>query len=151
MFAVLAPLPVERVASALAFFAFVRAFAQTWGITIAGTILQNNLKKQLPKEFISQFKQGSEIAYAAIPLIRGLDEPLRTQVKRAFALSMSDIWKTMIGISGIGIITLAFLKEVPMVAHIDETYGLQDEKLGRPDEEKTDGVSVVLAEAHRSI
>ena len=72
MFPILAPLDVEHNASALAFFSFVRAFAQTWGITITSTILQNELKKKLPEAFLSQFPQGLEIAYAAIPIIKDL-------------------------------------------------------------------------------
>ncbi|THG95258.1 hypothetical protein EW026_g6357 [Hermanssonia centrifuga] len=128
MFPVLASLPVERTASALAFWAFVRAFAQTWGITISSTILQNELKKNLPLAFVSRFPQGVEIAYAAIPIINGLEEPLRGEVKEAFASSMSVIWKTMIGIAGIGLLTVLLLKEIPMKAFTDETYGLSQRK-----------------------
>ena len=132
----LAPLPVERTAAALAFFAFCRAFAQTWGITISSTILQNQLKKKLPSDFVQQFPQGLEIAYAAIPLINGLQEPLRSQVRRAFAVSMKTIWQSMIGISGLGILTLLLLKEVPMHAQSDERFGLHP-KEKQADEEKT--------------
>ncbi|TFY76572.1 hypothetical protein EWM64_g7440 [Hericium alpestre] len=126
IFPVLAPLSVERIAAALAFFAFVRAFAQTWGITIASTILQNELKKKLPIEFASQFQGGFQIAYAAIPLISGLEEPLRSQVRAAFA-DMSIIWKTMIGISGLGLLTVPFLKEVPMHSETHDKFGLHEE------------------------
>ncbi|TCD69560.1 hypothetical protein EIP91_007184 [Steccherinum ochraceum] len=126
VFPILAPLPVEHTASALAFFAFVRSFAQTWGITISSTVLQNELKKKLPEQFVNQFPQGLEIAYAAIPVIKNLEEPLRTEVRVAFAQSMSIIWKTMIGISGLGLLSLLFLKEIKMVTHTDATYGLSD-------------------------
>ena len=148
MFPVLAPLPLERNAAALAFFAFVRAFAQTWGITIGSTILQNGLKKRLPAEFVGQFKEGSEIAYAAIPLINGLEEPLRSQVRNAFALSMAVMWKTMIGIAGAGLLTVILLKEVEMNQHIDETFTLEVNLQIRTDEERAKGAegSVSLAE-----
>ena len=106
----------------------MRAFAQTWGITISSTILQNELKKNLPAEFVSRFPQGLEIAYAAIPKIEGLPEPLRTEVRVAFATSMSMIWKTMIGISGLGILSLFLLKEVEMKAHTDESFGLSKDR-----------------------
>ena len=140
IFPVLAPLSVERTAGALAFYAFVRSFAQTWGITIASTILQNELKKKLPGEFVSQFASGSEIAYAAIPIIGNIAEPLRTEVRTAFALSMSIVWKTMIGIAGAGIITLVFLKEVPMNTVTDQSYGLNAAQESRSsDEEQTMG------------
>ncbi|KAA1472296.1 MFS multidrug transporter [Dentipellis sp. KUC8613] len=134
IFPILAPLPVERTAASLAFFAFVRAFAQTWGITISATILQNELKKKLPSDFVSQFPSGFEIAYAAIPVISGLEEPLRSQVRSAFADSMATIWKTMIGISGLGILTLPFLQEVELHGHVDDAYGLHD---GQVQEAKT--------------
>ena len=100
---------------------------QTWGITIAGTILQNQLKHRLPEAFTAQFPSGVEIAYAAIPDIDQLDEPLKTEVREAFAASMSVIWKTMTGLCGAGILTLFLLREVPMVKHTDETYGLREE------------------------
>ncbi|KAF9072607.1 iron permease [Rhodocollybia butyracea] len=135
LFPVLAPLLVERNASALAFYAFCRAFSQTWGITISATILQNQLIKNLPRSFLSQFPAGAQIAYSAIPLIKDLDEPLRTEVRVAFATSMAVIWKTMIGISGLGVLTLAFLKEVPMAKHKHEAFALvQESKSGSSQE-----------------
>ncbi|KAI0701971.1 iron permease [Cytidiella melzeri] len=130
LFAVVAPLPVSRNAAALAFFAFVRAFAQTWGITIAGTILQNELAKRLPAAFVSQFPGGSELAYAAIPVIVDLQDPLRTQVREAFAASLSLVWKVMIGISGAGLLSVLMLKEVPMNMEMNEKYGLHEEDRG---------------------
>jgi hypothetical protein len=41
---------------------------------------QNKLEKKLPADFVAQFPPGFEIAYAAIPAIRLLEEPLRKQV-----------------------------------------------------------------------
>ncbi|KAI0080663.1 iron permease [Panus rudis PR-1116 ss-1] len=137
VFPVLAPLPVERTASALAFFAFVRSFAQTWGITISSTILQNELKKNLPGDFIRQFPEDMEIAYAAIPVIQTLEEPLRSQVQQSFSVSMAVIWKTMIGIAGAGILTLPFLKEVELKTHTDESFGLSEGGRARPVDEET--------------
>ena len=117
-------------ASALAFFAFVRTFAQTWGITIASTILQNELTKRLPPAFIELVPGGLDLSYAAIPLIKDLHEPLRTQVRVAFADSLSTIWKTMIGICGMGFLSLFLLKEIPMSTATNEKFGLHDgEKL----------------------
>ncbi|KAJ7265870.1 Mfs1.1 [Mycena haematopus] len=102
VFPLLAPLPINRAASGLALFTFTRAFFQTWGITISSTILQNMLEKKLPAEFVAQFPPGFEIAYAAIPAIKQLEEPLRKQVQAAFAESMAVIWQVMIGIAGLG-------------------------------------------------
>ncbi|KAJ6450091.1 iron permease [Mycena sanguinolenta] len=128
MFPLLAPLPTTRAASALALFSFTRAFSQTWGITISSTILQNMLKKKLPAAFVSQFPPDLEIAYAAIPLIRQLEEPLQTQVRAAFADSMAVIWQTMIGFAALGLLLSLMMKEVPMATTVDETYALKEKE-----------------------
>jgi hypothetical protein len=126
VFPILAPLPVSRTAAALGFFAFLRAFAQTWGITIAGTILQNQLKKNLPAAFVTQFPEGTQIAYAAIPVLRKLPDPLQLEVREAFVTSMNVVWKVMIGISGLGLLTLPLLRELPMNQSTDENFGLKE-------------------------
>ncbi|KAH8078743.1 iron permease [Cristinia sonorae] len=135
MYAVLAPLPVTSSAYALAFFQFTRTFAYSWGMTISSTVLQNQLQKRLPVEFISSFPQGLEIAISAIPKIRSLPQPLQSQVQVAFADSLSVVWKTMIGISAVGILVLPMMKDIPMGSATDETFGLdvKSEKV----EEKT--------------
>lgn len=86
------------------------------------------MKKTLPPAFTSQFPQGIEIAYAAIPTIGTLQEPLRSQVRQAFAMSMTTVWKTMIGISGLGFLTVFLMREIPMNQNKDDTYGLVDDK-----------------------
>ncbi|KAJ6586404.1 major facilitator superfamily domain-containing protein [Mycena vulgaris] len=126
LFPLLAPLPNTRAASALALFTFTRSFSQTWGITISSTILQNTLEKKLPAAFVAQFPPGFEIAYAAIPVIRGLDAPLRKQVQAAFADSMAVIWQTMIGIAGLGLLLSFMMAEVPMNTTVDENYTLKE-------------------------
>ncbi|KAJ7743512.1 iron permease [Mycena maculata] len=134
VFPILAPLSVARTAAALGFFAFCRAFAQTWGLTIASTILQNELGKKLPQAFTALFPSGADFAYAAIPSIRGLAEPLKTEVRVAFAESMAVIWRTMIGVSGAGLLTCLLLTEIPMVQHTDETYGLHGRGESAPED-----------------
>ncbi|KAF7365715.1 MFS domain-containing protein [Mycena venus] len=131
MFPLLAPLPNTRAASALALFSFTRAFSQTWGITIASTILQNMLKKKLPATFVAQFPPGFEIAFAAIPAIRQLEEPVRTQVRAAFADSMSVIWQSMIGFAGLGLVLSFLMAEVPMGTTVDESYALKEKEKDR--------------------
>ncbi|KAG8924947.1 hypothetical protein FRC00_004517 [Tulasnella sp. 408] len=131
-FPVLAPLPVTETAHALAFYTFVRSFAQTWGITIGATILQNELKKKLPQAFLeglaSSAEKGVEITYAAIPAIRALEEPIKTEVKQAFAGSLRVIWLVMAGISAAGILLILGMKELGMHDVTDEDWGLKEEK-----------------------
>ncbi|RPD55107.1 iron permease [Lentinus tigrinus ALCF2SS1-6] len=135
LFPILAPLPVARNAAAVAFFAFCRSFAQTWGIAMAGVILQNRLSSTLPAAFVSLFPGDVDLAFAAVPVIRTLDESLRAEVQLAFADSLSIVWKVMIGVCGAGFLTVLLLKEVPMTTHMDERFALEKgEKIA--DEEK---------------
>ncbi|KAI9063905.1 iron permease [Trametes sanguinea] len=130
VFPILAPISVTRFAAALVFYNFCRTFSQTWGISITASILQNELKSHLPAKFVAQFPAGVEIAYAAIPAIRTLPEPLKTEVRVAFASVMSVVWKAMIGFSGAGFLTLFLLREVPMQKYTDDTYGLAVDQRG---------------------
>lgn len=104
-----------------------RIRCQTWGVTIAATILQNELKEKLPPAFAAQFPQGAEIAYAAIPIIPTLEEPLRTEVRVAFASSMAIVWKVMLGIAGGGLLSVFFLKEIALHTATDNRYGLEEQ------------------------
>jgi len=126
VFPILAPMPKNRTASAVALFAFTRIFLSTWGISIASTILQNMLQKKLPQDFVSLFPPGFEIAYAAIPAIKQLEQPLRTQVQAAIASSMSTICSTMIWIAGLGLLLSFIMEEVEMDTTVDESYALKD-------------------------
>ncbi len=126
IFPTLAPLPVSRTAAALAFFSFARMFAQTWGITVGSAILQNRLVSALPAQFTALFPAGVQIAYAAIPVIRTLQEPLRGEVQDAFAQSLTVVWQTMLGLCGLGLLSVAMMREVPMQKTTDERYGLDE-------------------------
>ena len=126
IFPTLAPLPVSRTASALAFFSFARTFAQTWGVTIGSTVLQNRLASTLPAKFTAQFPSGAQIAYAAIPVINTLEEPLRTEVRNAFAASLKTVWLVMVGMSGAGLLSVALMRELPMQKETDAMFGLED-------------------------
>ncbi|KAH7105175.1 MFS multidrug transporter [Auriculariales sp. MPI-PUGE-AT-0066] len=92
-FPVLAPLPVSANARALAFFNFCRSFGQSmqvWGIAIGAT---NELLHRLPEEFTAVLPTGIQVAYAVIPQIKTLPEPLQSAVRTAFAESVATIWK----------------------------------------------------------
>ena len=147
-FPILAPLPVELNASALAFFIFVRTFfqvrgepdvrvvsaprpltsaTQAWGITVGATVLQNQLRARLPRAFLATLPRGVEISYAAITQVRGLGEPLKGEVRAAFAGALDVLWEVMIAVAGVGFVTAWVMREVPMQRAADENWGL-DEK-----------------------
>ncbi|EJU06528.1 hypothetical protein DACRYDRAFT_113213, partial [Dacryopinax primogenitus] len=95
-FPVIAPLPVSRNASAMAFFIFSRTFTETFSITIGSAVLQNQLSVRLPAGFLALFPGDVDVSFAAIPFIPTLPEPIQAQVKEAFADSMSVVWKLML-------------------------------------------------------
>ncbi|GAA5985852.1 hypothetical protein JCM11641_005320 [Rhodosporidiobolus odoratus] len=137
-FPVLAPLKPAQQPHAMAFFGFVSAFGQVFGIAIGSTILQNQLAKTLPADFAAQFGEG-EIAYAAIPYIKSLDEPLRTLVRAAFADSLKVIWQTCIGLAGLGLLLSLGIQQMTLTTETDEeNWGLNERekggKLGREEE-----------------
>ncbi|KAG8911339.1 hypothetical protein FRC00_006670 [Tulasnella sp. 408] len=128
-FPVLAPVKVTESAHALALFVFVRSYSQTWGVTLGGTILQNELKKKLPQAFLELFHgEGGEIAYAAIPKIKALAEPLKTEVRDAFAGSLRTMWFVMLAISLLGFTTVLGMKQLKMHEETDENWGLEEQK-----------------------
>lgn len=69
---------------------------------------------------------AADIAYSAIPVIAGLSEPTRSQVRQAFADSIAVIWQVMIGISGAGLLGSLLMKAVPMHKKVDKKWALSD-------------------------
>ncbi|KAG8913263.1 hypothetical protein FRC01_004632 [Tulasnella sp. 417] len=128
-FPVLASVNITESAHALALFVFVRSYSQTWGVTLGGTILQNELKKKLPQAFLAMFPgEGVEITYAAIPRIGALAEPLKREVRDAFAGSLRTVWIAMAAISVVGFFTVLGMKQLEMHEVTDENWGLEEQK-----------------------
>lgn len=80
---------------------------------------------------MQHFPGGVAIAYSAIPLIPTLDEPLRSQVRVAFADSIRVIWLVLIGVGALGLLSSLFMKGLPLHTQIDESWGIDGEKQGK--------------------
>ena len=107
-------------------------------MAIGSTVLQNELTKRLPADFLAMFPEGSEIAFAAIPQIPKLEGALRTQVQDAFAESVQVIWWVMTGLSGLGLLSVLLMKELKMHEITDDNWGLEEKEKAKRDEEKGD-------------
>jgi hypothetical protein len=107
---------------------FLRNFAQVWGVTIGGTILQNELEKRIPADLLSQFSVGNSIAYATIPLISGMPEPLRSEVQAIFAESLKVIWQTFTGIAGIGLLASFAMKALPLHTSMNDQWAMEEKR-----------------------
>jgi hypothetical protein len=68
-------------------------------------ILQNELLRRLPAEFINSIPEGVQVAYAVIPQIKHLHEPVQTIVRTAFAESVNVIWKVLLGFAAVGFLS----------------------------------------------
>ncbi|KAJ6585313.1 MFS general substrate transporter [Mycena capillaripes] len=117
-FPVLAPIPISQNAPALAFFTFLRNFAIV--------ILQNELTMRLPPAFLAQFPVGTQIAFEVIPSIRDLPQPLKNEVRHAFARSLQVLWNVLAGISGVGFLVSLFMKHLPLHTSVDTDWGRDD-------------------------
>jgi len=105
-------------------------FCRTFGITIGVTTLQNTLKHRLPSALLFTFPDGAEISYAIIPYIHTLPEPLRSEVRRAFAVSVSNIWYTGVALSGLGLLVSLPATSTALHLFTDEYWGLEAGDLG---------------------
>lgn len=94
-------------------------------MTIGGTVLQNQLTQNLPSAFTSQLPQGTAIAYAAIPVVGDLPEPLRSQVRDAFAHGLIVFWEVLVGIAGLGLLVSLAMWHYPLHTKTDEQWGMQ--------------------------
>ncbi|KAF9531390.1 MFS multidrug transporter [Crepidotus variabilis] len=124
--AVLAPLPIPMNPPAMAFQVFLRQFSQAWGIAIGGTILQNSLSSRLPAEVVTdgRFSSAGELAYAIIPAIPDLPEPLRTSVRAAFNDSFRNIWIAFTICNAVGLLTFFGMKNFPLAKTTDGKWGI---------------------------
>lgn len=119
-FPVLAPLPPSMAGQALAFQAFCRSLGGVFGITIGSTTLANELSQKLPAAYVDGLASGAAGAYADIPNIKLLAEPLRDQVRVAFGESIRVIWIVLIPFGFVGLVMCCFMRQIELQTQTDE-------------------------------
>ncbi|KAI9452641.1 Mfs1.2 [Lactarius psammicola] len=126
LFPILASIPVTQSAPAMALYVFSRNFGYIWGVTVGGAILQNELKNNLPTSFLEQFPQGVELAFAAIPSIPTLEQPLKDEVRNTFGEALKVVWQVVLGITGAGFVSSLGMRQLQLHTNIDEDWGRKD-------------------------
>ncbi|KAL0580346.1 hypothetical protein V5O48_001683 [Marasmius crinis-equi] len=127
-FPVLAPLDVTQNAHALAFFAFGRAFAGVWAISIGNTVFQNELTKRLVHRNLSALGSldlsDAETLYGFIPQIRFLPEPVKGVIQSDVAKSLSVFWMVLTVLGGVGLLSSLpiFMRDIPLQDVTDERW-----------------------------
>ncbi|OBZ71435.1 hypothetical protein A0H81_08935 [Grifola frondosa] len=145
-FPVQAPQPVTENARSMALFGFVHSFASIWGIAMGDAIIQNELSRRLPPAFLVQFPGGVPLAYAVIPQIGKLEEPLAGQVRAAFGAAVAVLWKALTDVARAGFIASLFMCEIPMPTTIDDNWDLSDDKKRSLVAQDTAGAGIGAAE-----
>jgi hypothetical protein len=95
---------------------------QVWGVTLGGAILQNELLRRLPEDFLAQHSQSVALAYSIIPQIRDLPQPLKQNVQVAFAESLGVVWKAVVGVSAVGLLSSLSMRGLPLHTATDEAW-----------------------------
>lgn len=108
---------------------------QVWGVTIGTAILQTQLHTRLPPSFVSTLPSGVSLAYSSIPSIATLPEPLRTEVRRAFAESLRVVWVVLTAIAGVGMLASLGMRGVGLGGEVDGRYAMEEEEKGKECEE----------------
>ncbi|KAH9993179.1 major facilitator superfamily domain-containing protein [Russula vinacea] len=126
LFPILASLPVTQSAPAMALYVFSRNFGYIWGVTAGGAIIQNELKRNLPASFLTQFPQGVEIAFETIPAIPSLEQPLKDAVRNAFGITLKAVWQLVLGVAVAGSLCSIGMKQLQLHSKMDEDWGRKD-------------------------
>jgi len=73
-------------------------------------------------------KDAGEIAYAIIPLISTLPQPLKSQVQNIFSACLKRVWIAFTICNGIGFLSFFAMKNYPLKKTIDGKWGIDREK-----------------------
>ncbi len=93
---------------------------------MGGALLQNELKRRLPASIKTVVLGVDNIAYAVVPVIRTLPQPLKDTVREAFAAALVPIWRMLIGVAAVGLLVSLPMKSFPLHTMKDESWGMQD-------------------------
>ena len=128
VFAVFAFICWSRLSQVILQIYVLNAGAQVWGVTIGATILQNKLTELLPPLFLDDFPKGAMIAYALIPQVPTVPQPLRKAVQDAFADSLRILWYVLIGITGVGFLSSLLMEGLPLHTKLDRDWAMPEGK-----------------------
>jgi hypothetical protein len=76
----------------------------------------------------------------SIPLIRGLPQPMQSEVRKAFSDSLRVYWVTLLGFATMGLLSLLAMRQIPLHSERDERWGLEDPSGSVDDEVKAEEV-----------
>jgi hypothetical protein len=99
-------------------------------VTICGSVLQNSLQHDLPADFLRLFPSAHDLAYGAVTEVANLAQPLKQEVKSAFAHSLRRVWITLLALSCLGLISSFPMKALPLHTDLDGRWGVDSQTGG---------------------
>ncbi|CAO1598150.1 hypothetical protein XANCAGTX0491_001922 [Xanthoria calcicola] len=137
-FAIQASQTNEDLAFAIAMFSFFRAFGQTLGVAVGGTVFQNQMKSKLLAYPALASKAGeySKDASGLVQIIKSMqDDAMKQNLQHAYADSLKVVWATMCGLGTAGLILSLGTKGLDMNKPLETEQYFLDER-NTADEEK---------------
>jgi hypothetical protein len=101
------------IASGVAFFSFFRAFGQTIGIAVGGTIFQNQIRQKILAYplLAPMADEYSQDATSLVRIIQSMaDGDAKVQLIQAYADALKIIWVVMAALAGVAMIASFFTK-----------------------------------------
>lgn len=125
-FAIQGSIPVESIASGVAFYSFFRAFGQTLGIAIGGTIFQNQIRKNILSYplIAGSADAWSQDATALVAILNIMEDgPAKDQLLHSFADALKTLWAVMCGLAALGLFTSIFTKAYSLDQVLETNHG----------------------------
>jgi hypothetical protein len=136
-FSIQAAVDVKDIAFGVAFFSFFRAFGQSIGIAIGGTIFQNQVRQKiLGYPLIAPMADAySQDATSLVRIIQSMaDGDAKIQLIQAYADALKIIWVTMCALAGVAMIASFFTKGYSLDQIHQTKQGFVEKR--RPSEEE---------------
>jgi hypothetical protein len=74
---------------------------------------------------LATIPQGEDYAYNLIPQIPTLEPTLQYEVRLAFADSLQVVWRVLLAFSGVGMVSMALMKGIPLSTTTSRERGIE--------------------------
>jgi hypothetical protein len=126
-FAIQAAANSTDLAFAVAMFSFFRAFGQSVGVAIGGTIFQNSMRSNLASypQLASKASELAKDATALVQIIKSMphDDPSRADMMQAYADSLRIVWIAMCAFAAVAGLLSIGTKSLSLNRGLDTEHG----------------------------
>ncbi|KAK2773228.1 hypothetical protein FQN52_006018 [Onygenales sp. PD_12] len=130
-FAIQASALKGHMAIAVAMFSFFRAFGQTIGVAIGGTIFQNQMLKNLKTypEFAARAVELSKDAAGLVQVVRAMEDgPEKQHLKQAYTDSLRIVWAVCTALLGVAGLLSLLTKSYDLNQAMDSDQTIKEKK-----------------------